>query len=336
MKKKLKSLCAAAVMLATIAGTTTFAEQVSTKIDAYYVPLEFIFDGEQYAPPEDQQGFIYEGSTYVPLRFISYSLNKAVRWDGDSYTVTVEEPKDTDKISIQEYNLNTKVRNAVKRDKFDTSQLSASNVTVYKEKVNYVFNGQEKAMGPDLSGIFVDNRLYVPLRFFSESVGKKIEWDPVSYSISAKAKEETKPEPAKETEKPKEEKPAAPVTAPAGGGMGGGIGGGGASTKVSYESIITSVESKINALEMEATGFFFGLLGEYNAVTDESLKPAKKAELQGKATSKLNEYNSRFSGLMSSLRTELSANGYNDSKASEYESRYEAAKAAAMATVGLK
>ena len=44
------------------------AAQAPTDVDVYQIPMHFTFDGEEYAPPEGQQGFIYEGTTYVPIR----------------------------------------------------------------------------------------------------------------------------------------------------------------------------------------------------------------------------------------------------------------------------
>ena len=72
---------------------TTVASSNSS-IQVYYVPLQFTFDESEVAPPTDQQGFLYNNRTYLPLRFVIHSLNQAVGWDGDSYTVTITEPNE--------------------------------------------------------------------------------------------------------------------------------------------------------------------------------------------------------------------------------------------------
>lgn len=153
------------------------AAQAPLDVDVYQVPMHFTFDGKEYAPPEGQQGFIYEGTTYVPIRFISYSLDKAVNWDPNTYTVTIAEPKAADKINISEYKLNTQIYSK-STEKFNKSKLAPSNLKVYKEKINYVFDGVAKKPSDELPGYIVDGSLFVPIRFFSESVGKTINWDP--------------------------------------------------------------------------------------------------------------------------------------------------------------
>lgn len=336
MKKTIKMFSLAAMLLASAVNTAS-AAQTPQNVDVYYVPLQFVFDGEQYAPPEDQQGFIYEGSTYVPLRFISYSLNKAVQWDGDTYKVTVEDPKAEDQIKIDEFNLNTKVRGGKLRDKFDASQLKPSSIAVYKEKVQYVFDGQTKEIGEELPGLFVDNRLYVPLRFFSESVGRKIEWDAVSYTIKAavpvdeKAKTDTaNPTQQKPAEEQKPTVPAAPIL-----GGGGAVGGGGVSTTVTEQSIADEFKPQIEAIRSEATVFFLGLLAQYNSIQDEQEKAAKKAELKTQAEAKLAEFDSRFNTIISAMEAKLGEYHYSSAKADEYRAMYEAAKSVAKQTYGL-
>ncbi|WP_372814221.1 copper amine oxidase N-terminal domain-containing protein [Paenibacillus sp.] len=333
VKNKIKLFSLAAMLLASAVSTAS-AAQTPKNVDVYYVPLQFVFDGEQYAPPEDQQGFIYEGSTYVPLRFISYSLNKAVQWDGDTYKVTVEEPKAADKVQIDEYNLNTKVRGGKLRDSFDASQLKPSSISVYQEKVQYVFDGQTKEIGEELPGLFVDNSLYVPLRFFSESVGRKIEWDAVSYTIKAEVPaadkpkaEQDKPATPKPAEAPKPAAPAAPV-------MGGG-GGGGATTTRTEQSIADEFKPRIEALQSEAMVYFLGLLAQYSGIEDEQEKAAKKAELRTQAEAKLAEFDSRFNTIISAMEAKLGEYQYGTAKADEYRASYEQAKSLAKQSYGI-
>ena len=67
----------------------------------------------------------------------------------------------------------------------DTSQLSRVGIHVYPEKVTYVFEGMTKQPEVDLTGFIYENRLYVPMHFFSEVVGQKIYWEPITYTVKA-------------------------------------------------------------------------------------------------------------------------------------------------------
>ncbi|TVY10393.1 copper amine oxidase N-terminal domain-containing protein [Paenibacillus cremeus] len=317
MFTKFKVLCASAILLVGMTGTA-FAEQKASDIDVYYVPLQFEFDGEQYTPAEDQRGFIYEGSTYVPLRFISYSLNQGVKWDGDTYTVSVGEPSKIEKQEINEYNLNTKVRDAVKRDKFDASQLTPTTLTAYKEKVQYVFQGQSKEMASGTSGLFIDNRLYVPLRFFSESVGRQIEWDAVSYTISAKSKE------APVAEQPQTDIPSTSGVGGSGGGSSTSMGSGGSSASVggsgggsassggaSTSQIQSEAEAKLTALENSCRNRLTPLGDQYVREKD----PVKQKQLIAQGKQILNDCHNQFESIMSSIDGKLPSSviqGYRD------------------------
>ncbi|WNR43503.1 copper amine oxidase N-terminal domain-containing protein [Paenibacillus roseipurpureus] len=299
------------------------AAQAPIPMDVYQIPMHFTFDGKEYAPPEGQQGFIYEGTTYVPIRFISYSLDKSVSWDSATYTVSIGKPNASDTININEYKMNTQVHD--KSDKpFDKSKLTPSHLHVYKEKVSYVFDGVSKSPSDDLPGYIVDGSLYVPIRFFSESVGKTIEWNPETYTVSANTLDEKK-----ETDKKPSETTKPGTTAPVTGGgiVGGGGGGpsGGAVVKPSYESITAEAEAKLSSLQADATSSLSALYNEYKATHNTSLIT------QGLA--KVAQIDSQFAQIMSETRTKLTANGYDTSIIATYTAQYNQMKADAQSAL---
>lgn len=62
--------------------------------------LRYIIDGKEVIPGDKEgqyyngkydvpSGFIYKGTTYVPLRMIGEELDKQVTWDGKTYTITI-------------------------------------------------------------------------------------------------------------------------------------------------------------------------------------------------------------------------------------------------------
>ncbi|CAN7342270.1 copper amine oxidase N-terminal domain-containing protein [Paenibacillus sp. LjRoot56] len=293
------------------------AAQAPLDVDVYQVPMHFTFDGKEYAPPEGQQGFIYEGTTYVPIRFISYSLDKAVNWDPNTYTVTIAEPKTTEKINISEYKLNTQVYSK-STEKFDKSKLAPSNLKVYKEKINYVFDGVKKSPSDELPGYIVDGSLFVPIRFFSESVGKTINWDSETYTVSAVTKEEKKPEVKLPEVKP-ETKPVTP------GPVGGGGGGGAPSTKPSEASIKADAEAKLTQLKESASSKLQALYDQYKE------NPSSSLIANGKAI--LDQIESQFNQIISETTDKLNTNGYDTSIINSYEDQYNQIKDDALASI---
>lgn len=85
MNKKLRIFISGVVFGALFFGTATYAAGINVDI----LPIKFVFDGVEKKLPADQTGFIYQGRTYVPLRFVSESLGKEVSWEGASQTAYI-------------------------------------------------------------------------------------------------------------------------------------------------------------------------------------------------------------------------------------------------------
>lgn len=321
LRRKIIALALTLLMLLPIG--TIYGEQQSTWIEVHYPPIHFVVDGKELAPPEGQRGFIYQGSTYVPLRFLAYSLNKAVEWDGESYTVTLQEPTDKDKITIAEYNMNRVVRES-RIEKFDASQLVPTWLEVYFEQVTYVFDGQKKQPPEELPGMILEGSVYVPMRFLSESIGKQVTWDPETYTVSAKsASVEPKPEEKPATDKPDGTTPPGGTSSPVGGG------GGSPAAQPSYESVKAEADAKIAALRDEAEAYYFGLLKQYKEADAE-----KQLQLKQAGASQLEVFNSRFDALLGDFESKLENNKYNTDIIYEYRQEYEEQKAIAKILVG--
>ncbi|NQX66175.1 hypothetical protein HQN90_08565 [Paenibacillus alba] len=72
----------------------TYAATDAVKIDVYFRNLQYYFDGANKQPPQNLKGFIYNDTTYVPLRFLSESLGKPVSWDDATSSIYVgDKPK---------------------------------------------------------------------------------------------------------------------------------------------------------------------------------------------------------------------------------------------------
>jgi hypothetical protein len=335
MKVKKMILLATLTAAIGLSSSIASAEQTPVPVDLYYVSMHFTFDGKEYAPASSQKGFIYEGSSYVPLRFVSYALNKAVDWDQTTYTVTVRDPKQNEQVSIDEYKLNAQVRN--NGDLKGPDVIEPTQVEAYFEHVNYVFDGKESAPPEDKPGIIMDGSLYVPIRFYSESVGREISWDQATYTVSANTKGNDSNAGKSQDTKTSEAsggKAGTGTNVPATGGTGNPVPGGGGTPlgPVTYDSIKAEADSQISALQSEASQYFYTLL--YNYGQEPSQDATTKARYKAQGEAALAGYDSRFDAIMSNLSAKLTAGGYDTSIVQTYYSQYEDAKAIAKAAFG--
>lgn len=313
---KAKKALVAIVLATAITGASfnsAVAEQVSTNIEAYYAPVQFEFDGSYLTPPSDQQGFIYEGSTYVPLRFVAYALDKAVDWNQDTYTVTIRKAGKTEQVTIGEYKMNRKVEKQSSNP--DLSALQPTYLDVYFENVKYVFDGVSKQPAADFPGMIIEGSLYVPLRFVSESVGRKLEWDPVTYTVKAAAAVEASPKPS--TSPSPSPTPSATPSAPA--GSGGTVGGGGGSSKPSQNVLFLEVVLDLEAMERKAQSTLNGYKADYAAAETAE----EKAAIEAKARAYYDEVESQFNSRVSAYESQLTQYGYDTSSVDQLKNAFE-------------
>ncbi|NOU88852.1 hypothetical protein GC102_24330 [Paenibacillus sp. LMG 31460] len=87
MKEKFKGFIYGCIVTSMLTGSVAYAA-TSTSIEVYFKNLKYKIDGVDKVPTEGK-GFIYDGTTYVPLRFIGESLGKSVAWDGETETIWV-------------------------------------------------------------------------------------------------------------------------------------------------------------------------------------------------------------------------------------------------------
>lgn len=76
----------ASVLFGGWAAATELGEK---QISVFYNPLKYYFDGVEHVPPADQQGFVFNSRTYVPLRFMSEALGKTVKYDPATFSIYV-------------------------------------------------------------------------------------------------------------------------------------------------------------------------------------------------------------------------------------------------------
>jgi cyclophilin family peptidyl-prolyl cis-trans isomerase len=93
VRDKLKGLIMGLLIGVLISSSVVYAS--GTKIEVYFNNIKFMFDGVEQTPSEGK-GFIYQGTTYVPLRFVGESLGKPVSFNSQTQTVFVGKPTYTE------------------------------------------------------------------------------------------------------------------------------------------------------------------------------------------------------------------------------------------------
>lgn len=86
MKERLKGMIVGLLVGTTIAGGTVWAATGMKTIDVMYDNIKIYMDGE-LVEPKDANGqtvepFIYNGTTYLPVRAVGNAIGKEVNWDG--------------------------------------------------------------------------------------------------------------------------------------------------------------------------------------------------------------------------------------------------------------
>lgn len=99
MLKEAKGFIAGVLVCAAATGTVAFSKTAKETITAAYNNIKIIVDGI-LVETKDVNGnsvepFIYNGTTYLPVRAVGEALGKTVSWDGETQTVYLgEKPGD--------------------------------------------------------------------------------------------------------------------------------------------------------------------------------------------------------------------------------------------------
>ena len=93
MKKRLQGLIAGVLISTILASGVVFAKQASETINVIYDNIKILIDGKEYQPTDANgnvvEPFIYNGTTYLPVRAIANAFDKEVDWEAQTSTVTL-------------------------------------------------------------------------------------------------------------------------------------------------------------------------------------------------------------------------------------------------------
>lgn len=312
--KKLRILpvsVAVIALLIFILPMSAFATGNNAKVQP--IGANFVFDGNQIKPPAGQFSFSYESTTYVPIRFVSYALQKNVSWDGKLKKVTVSDPTPSQLVSIKESIINSQ---AMK----DTT-IPSNKISIEPMKVSFVFDGVNKKLPDGQLSFIYKGTLYVPIRFVAESTGSYVTWNPKTKTVTGKTKTYLEKEKSTGTTKndntkTESEKPSAsPETKPSAGGE---TNTGTTPGKVSYDTITDSTQTKLEALRAESKAVLFDLAREYLSATDDTAK----RKLLSEGQNKLNAFTATFERIVTDTEAQLKANGYSTEIIKQYRKTF--------------
>lgn len=93
MRKRIEGIIAGILITLLLLSGVVSAESISKKIEAVYMNIKLVVDGAQ-VEPKDANGnyiepFVYNGTTYLPVRAIGQAFKKEVTWDGSTATVFI-------------------------------------------------------------------------------------------------------------------------------------------------------------------------------------------------------------------------------------------------------
>ncbi len=113
------------------------------------LPLRVVVNGNRVNFPDAEPFIDDNGRTQVPVRFVSEALGAEVSWEGSTKTVTISQGDKEIKIVIG--------------------------------KKDYTINGEKNLM--DTEALLKEDRTFVPVRFVSEGLGARVEWDPAVRTV---------------------------------------------------------------------------------------------------------------------------------------------------------
>ncbi len=117
--QRAKDVVLGAVVGALLIGAApmAFAKVADAMVPVNYNDIKVTVDGEELKT--DKEPFIYEGTTYLPVRAVAEAVGKEVGWDSATKTVTLtskEATKDDTKATAEAKKDDTKATAEAKKD----------------------------------------------------------------------------------------------------------------------------------------------------------------------------------------------------------------------------
>jgi hypothetical protein len=171
MKQRITIVIAALVVLmglapfqAWAAGAGAGSSATPKTVQVESQPIKLVFDDRELTLPKGLHAFLYQDRTYIPIRYLSYALQKKVGWNGDKFEVTISEPNKAELAELKKQLLSASG---------GKTSAEKQKLTLIFREATLVFDGKTKAL-PQGQALFIhEGSMYVPLRFLAESIGTK-------------------------------------------------------------------------------------------------------------------------------------------------------------------
>lgn len=280
-------------LLLAVAPLSASAAAKAVTVDTQAITMKF--DGQTLALPTGQAAFTYQSRVYIPLRFVSYALQKNVVWDGTKATVTVVEPTSSQAVVLKEYLMNSAATAKANGGK----SAATGKIKVTPVNVKFLFDGSEKKLPEGQQAFSLNGTIYVPVRFISESAGTAINWDSKTGSVIGQSKGY-------------QGSNGTGGNSGSGNGTGGGTtgegdgtsaGGGGATTPKTVDEIAAQTEKTLETMRDSCIESIIDLVGVYEG--DKLIEQANR---------KLASCQTKFESTVKSAETKLKAAGATDAE----------------------
>lgn len=166
MKHPMLKRFAALGLCCAAATTCAFAARVVTKnITVEYADIKLVVDGVQVTP-KDANGavvepFVYNGTTYLPVRAVGNAISKEVAWDGTTKTVYIGDvPGQSNNKYLepyQKYGAGVYSGNAAKSFSMMGKKYTQGITMNYEDYADYSLNGHYESVSFDVGHIDSSN-----------------------------------------------------------------------------------------------------------------------------------------------------------------------------------
>jgi hypothetical protein len=122
---------------------TVFAVATGTNISVYYNNIKILINGNEIKTKDvngkTEEPFIFNGTTYVPIRVVSEALNKIVQWDGDRKQILIYDIEHfwDEFVSVQ----NNYTGHSIYWRYIDNKKMDEVDTLIQKYGVNVLFEG---------------------------------------------------------------------------------------------------------------------------------------------------------------------------------------------------